>query len=924
MSAQYQKQIDDLAEVMQMLANVSPADQDLIAQTGAKLEDAIEGFGDSTQLSRLIELAWEGIKHLYSKDTFFMTVKMATLQAVNTIREYALTNGDMEVREFERACENLIKALKGDAESADKIIELPTETTTVDTDTIPVTPVSKPVEPVTLDDVNAAFMKLDATSLTPDLLRNFYNLLETAADQQENELGQILQEAVVALTEAPDPETMIASVGHKLEEASEAKMMLEFVAESQATAVDDSGSQPEKGASDADGDPQQTTAESTSVTDVPETVATEPEPVAAEPKTETPVNTPEIPPVASSSAKEKPAPQDEQPDAERTPDFEIPDDADIEMLQEFYTECSELIGIAEEALLDLENNPDDDELINQVFRAFHTIKGTAAFLGLMPISEFAHYVETVLMMVREDQLGYTNQCADMTLDSLDTIKLMVQEVPTLSPGKFLHIPPAYDSLITRLKYVEAHGEFGEADIHEIKSGDADQIPTSASVSNEKVASAPVSEQVEDSGEEDEMDDWSDAAPSSESKDVKPASTGNNAARSNGASKNGAQPKPESEGTVRVNTERLDRLIDMVGELVIAHSVVAQDGIVASDSDLLRKVTHSSKILRELQDISLKLRMVPLKSTFQKMNRLVRDLSRKAGKQVAFHTVGDDTEIDRNMVDVISEPLVHMLRNSLDHGVETPDQRLKVGKDSVANVYLRAYQQGGKVVIEIEDDGRGLNTEKIYAKALEKEIIEPNKNYTDTEIHNFIFLPGFSTADVVTDLSGRGVGMDVVRRSIDKLQGKVDVSSETGMGSMVSIELPFTLAITDGMLVRVGEQRFIIPTINIDMTFRPEESANFTILGNSENVMFRGSSIPVIRLHRMFNVVGAAEDISEGVLMVINSNRKKYALLIDEVLGQQHLVGKSINMPVKLQNISGGAILGDGRVGLILDTVALVN
>lgn len=1006
MSVKYQKQIETLAEVMQTLANVGPGDQDLIAQAGAKLEDAIEGFGTSSQLTRLVELAWEGIKHIYSKDEYFMTVRMATLQAVNTIREYALTNGDMEVREFERACENMVKALKGDGESADKVIELPegyepaaTAPVTippVDTDALPVSPPPTTVDRVTLDEVNAAFMRLDVETLTPDSLREFYHLLESAADQMEDEVGQLLQEAVVALTEAPDPETMMTSVGQKLEEASEAKMMLEFAAASAGNSSTPSRAEEvtaDSGESDDElpSGPETTVASATPFSapsaeqSPPGVPAREPAqtraPAAELDRTSTSAKETAVTTTAGTESAEanghpvQPASTSNDASAGRvqaggeltvpagmevgtTPDFEIPADADTEMLQEFYTECSELIGIAEEALLDLENNPDDDELINQVFRAFHTMKGTAAFLGLAPVSEFAHYVETVLMMVREDQLGYTNQCADMTLDSLDTIKLMIEEVPTLEPGKMLHIPPAYDSLIARLKYVEAHGQFAEGDTsspavsqqNEQQSPAASESGDTAGTGNRTTApqsttgsSTPGSQQAgpeagngesvqaasySSETEDDDMDDWSEPSPSdAASTDAGKNGNGlsdnsaNGASRTNGAAK---APKNESEGTVRVNTERLDRLIDMVGELVIAHSVVAQDQIVASDSDLLRKVTHSSKILRELQDISLKLRMVPLKSTFQKMNRLVRDISRKAGKQVAFHTTGDDTEIDRNMVDVISEPLVHMLRNSLDHGVETPEQRRKVGKNPVANVYLRAFQQGGKVVIEIEDDGKGLNTEKIYAKALEKDLVEPNRKYTDHEIHNFIFLPGFSTVDVVTDLSGRGVGMDVVRRSIDKLQGKVDVSSSEGMGTLVSLELPFTLAITDGMLVRVGEQRFIIPTINIDMTFRPEESANFTILGSSENVMFRGSSIPVIRLHQMFNVPGAAEEISDGVLMVINSNRKKYALLIDEVLGQQHLVGKSIKMPVKLQNISGGAILGDGRVGLILDTVALVN
>jgi two-component system chemotaxis sensor kinase CheA len=317
-------------------------------------------------------------------------------------------------------------------------------------------------------------------------------------------------------------------------------------------------------------------------------------------------------------------------------------------------------------------------------------------------------------------------------------------------------------------------------------------------------------------------------------------------------------------------------------------------------------------------------MVPLRATFHKMNRLVRDLARKAGKSVKLSTVGEDTEIDRNMVDIINEPLVHMLRNALDHGIEGPEDRKREGKPESANIWLRAYQEGGKVVIEIEDDGKGINKEKVLAKAIEKGLVEPDKKMTDSEIFSLIFLPGFSSADQVTDLSGRGVGMDVVRRSIEQLQGKVEVSSQPGEGTKVSLEIPFTLAITDGMLVRVGDQRFIIPTINIDMTFRADKDDIYTVMGETEHVSFRGKSVPVIRLHKLFNIEGAIEDLLEGTMLIIKNNSRQYALLLDEVIGQQQLVGKSINMMVKMPHISGGAILGDGRVGLILDTSAVVQ
>lgn len=566
--------------------------------------------------------------------------------------------------------------------------------------------------------------------------------------------------------------------------------------------------------------------------------------------------------------------------------FTIPADSEVDMLGEFVTECSDLVEAAEVALLDLEESPNNDELINTVFRSFHTVKGTSAFMGLDPISAFTHSVETLLSMVRDGDLSFDMACADITLESIDILKKMLHVVESAGIGDPLPKPDGYDRILRILNHIF----------------DEDTAPVDALKKETPIAAAPVKEKSEVTIESE------------------PAKNGT----AQGGVADKIPEKLEAESTVRVNIGRLDRLIDMVGELVIAHSVVAQDRFIAEDSDLMKKVNHTSKILRELQDTSLILRMVPLRATFHKMNRLVRDLARKAGKKVKFQTMGEDTEIDRNMVDVINEPLVHMLRNSLDHGIESPEERKKAGKSESANIWLRAYQEGGKVVIEIEDDGKGINKEKVLSKAIEKGLVEPDKKLTDSEIFSLIFLPGFSSAEQVTDLSGRGVGMDVVRRSIEQLQGKVEVSSQPGKGTKVSLEIPFTLAITDGMLVKVGDQRFIIPTINIDMTFRAEENDIYTMMGNTENVLFRGESVPVIRLHKLFSIENAVEDLLQGTMLIIKNNNKRYALLLDEVIGQQQLVGKSINMMVKMPHISGGAILGDGRVGLILDTAAVVQ
>jgi two-component system chemotaxis sensor kinase CheA len=360
---------------------------------------------------------------------------------------------------------------------------------------------------------------------------------------------------------------------------------------------------------------------------------------------------------------------------------------------------------------------------------------------------------------------------------------------------------------------------------------------------------------------------------------------------------------------------------MVGELVISHSMVAQDGTVRDGrhQDLARKTSQVGKIVRELQDLSMSLRMVPLKPAFQKVTRLVRDLAAKGGKKVFLETFGEDTEIDRNMVDVIRDPLVHMVRNAVDHGIETPPERIAAGKTEEGTITLSAHHSGGSVVVELRDDGRGLNKQKIVDKAIKSGLIESAAGMSDSEIYNLIFRPGFSTAEQVTEVSGRGVGMDVVRRNIEMLRGRVDISSEPGKGCCFKMVLPLTMAITDGMLVQVGEERYIIPTVNIVKTFQPQREMLSTVAGKGEMVLMRGELLPLYRLHRMLSIDGATTDPTEGLLVIIAVGDTKYGLLVDELLGQQQVVAKSLGKGIgKVLGISGAAILGDGRVGLILD------
>jgi two-component system chemotaxis sensor kinase CheA len=384
---------------------------------------------------------------------------------------------------------------------------------------------------------------------------------------------------------------------------------------------------------------------------------------------------------------------------------------------------------------------------------------------------------------------------------------------------------------------------------------------------------------------------------------------------------------KDDGWIRVRAERLDALLDMVSELVISQSMVAEDTSLfnAHLRELSNKVTQCTKIVRGLQDLSLTLRMVPLRATFQKMGRVVRDTAHRSRKQAELSTAGEETEVDRKLADVIADPLVHMVRNAVDHGIEPAEERVARGKPAIGKIQLRGYHAGGNVVIELADDGRGLAREKIIAKAKRQGLIAPDARLSEQEILNLIFAPGFSTSESVTDISGRGVGMDVVKRAIESLSGRIEITSRDGLGTTFAIHLPLTLAITDGMLVRVGQERYIIPTANIQMSFRPEPKQVKTLSGRGEMVMLRGTAIPMLRVHQAFQVPAAVEDPTQALVVVVGSGNGTRALLVDDLLGKYQVVTKSLGAAVGVvAGISGGAILGDGHVGLVIDPQGLIR
>jgi len=569
----------------------------------------------------------------------------------------------------------------------------------------------------------------------------------------------------------------------------------------------------------------------------------------------------------------------------------LPPDADHELIAEFITESRELLESSEAALLELENNPEDFEAVNTVFRAFHTVKGTSGFLGLETVSKMAHLAESLLSRIRNKEIRLLGGYADLSLKSLDMLKKVVAVVEESLRGAPVSIPDGYEDLMVVLSDPESAGFSEETTC--APGDDADM----SSVDHVDIVWEPQTEE------------------NAPNKGVR--ESGETVQKKKIISKRDA----EYESSIRVNTTRLDRLIDMVGELVIAQSMVSQDKRLMEENshELLRKVTHAGKIVRELQDMSMSIRMVPLRGTFQKMQRVARDLSRRSGKEVELVTDDGETEIDRHMVDILSEVLVHMVRNAIDHGIEPPEEREMSGKNQTGTVRLRSFHSGGSVVVEIQDDGRGMNREKILQKAIKSEIVDPEAQLSDNEVFSLIFAPGFSISEEITDVSGRGVGMDVVRKGIETLHGRIDIHTEQGVGSTFTVILPLTLAITDGMLVRVGSERYIIPTISIHLCFRPKPESLSTVLGQGELVMLRGDMMPIFRLHRLFEIESAIEDPSQGLLVVVGNENRRCALLVDELLGQQQVVAKSLTKAVgKVPGVSGGAILGDGQVGLILD------
>ncbi len=655
----------------------------------------------------------------------------------------------------------------------------------------------------------------------------------------------------------------------------------------------------------------------------------------------------------------------------------------------FFEESFENLETMEQALLRLDIAAFDAEVINTIFRAAHSIKGGAATFGFAAVASFTHHAETLLDQMRSGARALAQADVDLLLRAGDTMRSLLvaarddseidarqvaqvqADLETALSGKpaskpaavaaaeaapvslqaqagwrvsFAPKPDLFRSGNDPLRIIRALSELGE-----LRS--APTLPDSVSLVTAEPETCYLSWTLELDGDakrdaiqdcfawvEDECDLAIEPRPASApapvaavAKEVPKAEAAVVGTISNKQPEVPVQArgaKPANDGaSIRVGTEKIDALINLVGELVITQAMLTQ---VAGELDpvqnekLFSGLSQLDRNTRMLQEAVMATRMLPMEAVFSRFPRLVRDLAAKLGKQVRLVTVGEQTELDKSVIEKITDPLNHLVRNSLDHGLERPGDRTTAGKDGTGTITLKAAHQGGHIVIEVCDDGRGLDRQKILAKALEKGVV-CSEAMSDGEVYQLIFAPGFSTAEQVTDVSGRGVGMDVVKKNIQALGGSVELSSTPGRGATVLIRLPLTLAILDGMSVGVGEDVFIFPLSSVVESLQPLPEQIKRVAQAGTVVRVRNEYLPLVDLREWFGLPGALRASHEAIVVIVESEGRKVAVQIDELVGQQQVVIKSLEANYRrVRGISGATILGDGRVSLILDVAALVR
>ncbi len=683
---------------------------------------------------------------------------------------------------------------------------------------------------------------------------------------------------------------------------------------------------------------------------------------------------------------------------------------DMEQLRKmFYEECRENLEVLENILLNLDVDNVDDESINTIFRAAHSIKGGAGTFNLLDISEFTHGVEAYLDLVRNHQRQLTKETVDLLLKSGDCIMAMLHahesgseadgvnkalisqqlaallnagQQPALpsSPAKasnsnlesnanceswIIRFTPHKDMYFSGNDPLRILREILDIDSQAQVNADYTHLPELAEIeaelcylswmihvdgSVEKAAILEVFEWVEDECDlsieknpavakpNEQVEMVTDAALANEdtpeAQPIVPGAPTVDKQPTSPSSKESVSAKPSksdsSVTSIRVDIDKVDSLINLVGELVITQSMLTEIGNDFSIDKLDKLKAGLDQLLqnsRDLQENVLNIRMLPMSFAFSRFPRLVRDLSSRLGKKVDLQIQGEQTELDKTVLERIVDPLVHLVRNGIDHGIETPDKRIKANKPEMGTIKLNAFHQGGSIIVEIQDDGAGLNCDKLWSKAIEKGVLPADsrrEDMDDKQIMKLIFAPGFSTAEQVSDISGRGVGMDVVKRNIQELGGHIELESELGKGSRFTISLPLTLAILDGQLVKVAGEVYVIPLLTIIESIQIDLSCIKRASGGVELYRLRDENIPILRLQDELEM-GSSGALDNRILCFVEAAGSRVGLLIEELLDQQQVVIKSLESNYsRILGISGATILGDGSVSLILDIPGLIN
>ncbi|KLN52265.1 chemotaxis protein CheA [Variovorax paradoxus] len=643
--------------------------------------------------------------------------------------------------------------------------------------------------------------------------------------------------------------------------------------------------------------------------------------------------------------------------------------------QAFFVEAVELLAQMEQLLLELDAEAPDSEQLNAIFRAAHSIKGGAATFGFVALTDTTHLLETLLDRARHGQLKLSRSMIDSFLETKDALQEQLiayqaenepdpervahicevlrqlalesdgtqaapaaaAPVPAAAPVAAAAAVPAQGGALrirfSRLSDSECDlladelGNLGKL-LSRTRSGDQLTVVLETSCAPDDIVAVccfVIDESQIDIAAQAAGDAAPAATPVAAAPSAPAAAAPQPAAAPRATPASAAAAGAKDSSSIRVDVEKVDQLINLVGELVITQSMLTQAATMLDPVECERFLSglgHLERNARDLQESVMSIRMMPMDYVFSRFPRVIRDVSAKLGKEVRLDTFGKETELDKGLIERIIDPLTHLVRNSLDHGIETPSQRIAKGKEAEGQLLLSAQHHGGNIVIEVSDDGAGLNRQKILAKAMQQGL-PVTDTMPDDEVWQLIFAPGFSTAEQVTDISGRGVGMDVVKRNIQEMGGHVEISSREGWGTTTRIVLPLTLAILNGMSVKVGSEAYILPLSYVIESLQPRTEHLHSITSDGHVIKVRGEYLPLIELHGVFDVAGAQTDPTQGILVIVQAGETRFALLVDELLGQHQVVVKNLETNYrKVPGISAATILGDGSVAFIIDVDAM--